>query len=115
MCFTKVCLFYKGILEFGVRSQTHNTGDITVPREYVMDWKRDAIEWFVDGVSVRRYRRDGPESVTAMTPRGERSYPTEPTQVQIGLWDGGSSTSQGTRDWAGGPIPWGDRRELSAR
>jgi beta-glucanase (GH16 family) len=107
-------VFYKGILEFGIRSGTHSTGPISVSREYVIDWKSDEITWSVNGNQVRSYKRDSPEAVTAQTPRGERSFPTEPSKIQIGVWDGGSSSSKGVSDWAGGPIPWGDKKILTA-
>lgn len=48
------------------------------------------------------------------TPRGERWFPSTPSKIQIGVWDGGSSENEGTKRWAGGPINWGDETSYYA-
>lgn len=107
-------IFYKGILEFQIRSETITTGPIDQSREYSIDWNRQRIIWSINGNEVRTYALSSPNAVTSMTPPGERSYPSSPAQVQIGVWDGGSSSSAGTSQWAGGPVPWASNPSLSA-
>lgn len=92
-------VFYKGILEFGIRSKEHSTGPISAPREYTIDWRSDRIIWSIDGNEVRTYSKNEDLAVTDKTPSGERSYPEEPTQIQLAVWDGGSSDSPGVANW----------------
>jgi hypothetical protein len=47
-------------------------------------------------------------------PTGERWFPNTPSQIHIGVWDGGASKSQGVSSWAGGPIKWGNQARFSA-
>lgn len=92
-------VFYKGIPEFGIRSKTHQVGPIEQIRTYTMDWRSDKITWLIDGKEVRSYSRNSNEALSSGTPAGERSYPTEPTHIQFGVWDGGSSPSSGVAKW----------------
>ena len=41
-------------------------------------------------------------------------YPTTPSQIQLSIWDGGSSSNKGTSLWAGGPIDWGNQTSYYA-
>ena len=107
-------IFYKGILEFQIRSKTLPTGPIDQTQEYTIDWNSQRIIWSVNGNPLRTYALSDPSTVTSMTPPGERSYPSSPAQIQIGVWDGGSSPSTGTSQWAGGPVPWASNPSLSA-
>jgi beta-glucanase (GH16 family) len=108
-------VFYKGIEEYGVRSGKHNVGgQISEMKEYTIDWNSQRIQWLIDGKVVRTYAKNGTSSASRNLPATERYYPEEATPVQIGIWDGGSGSS-GVSSWAGGKIPWGDRRVLGAQ
>ncbi|KAI8902152.1 concanavalin A-like lectin/glucanase domain-containing protein [Globomyces pollinis-pini] len=106
-------VFYKRIAEYGVRAGMHSTGDLAVSREYTIDWTSKAITWYINGNWVRTYSIDDPLTVTPMTPRGEKSYPVTPSNIQFGIWDAGSGPA-GTSNWAGGRIPWGSATQFSA-
>lgn len=106
-------VFYKGIPEYAI----HNIL-LPVPRGignmhiYTLDWKRDTLTWLVDGIPARTLFRAN--STSPMTPPGERWYPSTPSQIQISVWDGGSSENKGTSVWAGGPINWGNSTSFYA-
>lgn len=56
----------------------------------------EAIKWSIDGEVVREVTKESTDKGSG--PR----YPTSPSQIQIGLWDG--SDAAGTAAWAQGPI-----------
>jgi beta-glucanase (GH16 family) len=93
-------VFYKGIPERNTHNGNHAVANIGLFHDYTIDWRNDSISWAVDGKVVRVYKNDE-KAVSKMTPKGERWFPTEPSQVQIAVWDGLNVGS-----WAGGPIPW---------
>ncbi|KAJ3045604.1 hypothetical protein HK097_001182 [Rhizophlyctis rosea] len=108
-------VFYKGIQEFGVHGAVHNIpngGSVADFHDYTIEWRSDRIRWLIDGVEQRSLARES--STSPMTPPGERWFPSTPSLFQISVWDGGSSDSEGTRSWAGGPIQWGAAQNLSA-
>lgn len=63
---------------------------------YSMDWNNETLQWLVDGVSVR----------TLTYASNPTQYPQTPMMVKFGTWCGGCSTSEGTREWAGGAPDW---------
>jgi hypothetical protein len=104
-------IFYKRILEFGVRDDKHALPGGTVGgefHEYTIDWSSERIIWYIDGVEIRRYTR------ASSFKDGEYFYPSSPSLIQIGAWDGGDSPQQGVSDWAGGPVPWGNNEYFEA-
>ena len=80
---------------------------ITSQNSYTIDWTSTQLNWGVNGAVGRTLQLNSDETLTPMTPAGERWYPSEPSRVQFSIWDAGSSSSAGTSQWAGGPIPWG--------
>ena len=107
-------VFYKGIPEFVVHSREVDVPSSSVAElhTYEIDWRSDRLTWSIDGRTVRSLNRD--DSTSPMTPPGERWFPSTPSHVQIAVWDGGASENQGTSQWAGGPIPWGNNQNHSA-
>jgi hypothetical protein len=101
-------VFYKGIKEYGLHGGIHSVNNAGSFHEYGIDWRSDAISWSVDGKTVRTYKNDQ-NAVSPMTPKGERWYPTEESQIQIAVWDG-----IGVPAWTGAPIPWGQNTKYSA-
>ncbi|KAI9024686.1 concanavalin A-like lectin/glucanase domain-containing protein [Hyaloraphidium curvatum] len=71
--------------------------------DYSIEWTADKITWTVDGAYCKDIRKwdypRGPEYPSGYL------FPEEEPLVQFGIWDGGAGAA-GTRDWAGGYIPW---------
>ncbi len=105
-------VFYKGIAEYNVHSSKVFVQNTTRIHTYTIDWTPERIQWLIDGRVVRRYQKNSKPS--PMTPIGEKWFPQTPSQVQFSVWDAGSSESSGTRDWSGGPIPWGEDNSFKA-
>ncbi|KAM7187101.1 Concanavalin A-like lectin/glucanase domain containing protein, partial [Rhypophila sp. PSN 637] len=77
---------------------------------YTVDWDRDKIVWFIDGVQVRRLDRHQARPVSLVP--GWDNFPQTPARVRIGLWAGGDPGNEpGTIEWAGGVTSF-DRGEL---
>ncbi|KAJ3090296.1 hypothetical protein HDU96_003451, partial [Phlyctochytrium bullatum] len=94
-------VFFKRILEFGVRDKAlgyANGGKIDDWHEYTIDWTSQRIQWSIDGQVLREYARKDSWS----------------DKENFGAWDGGDSTSQGTSQWAGGPVNWGNNDHFTA-
>ncbi|KAJ3119796.1 hypothetical protein HK098_005129 [Nowakowskiella sp. JEL0407] len=88
------------------KGQNHNmtSSTVTTAHVYGVDWNADRIIWTIDGAVVR--------TVTKVS--DPQNFPTDPSRVQIGIWDGGASDSDGTSQWAGGRINWGTRDSVFA-
>lgn len=107
-------VFYKDIPEFSVHNiSAPVSGGIGTAHTYTIDWKSNEILWQVDGVTVRTLSREN--STSPLTPPGERWFPSTPSQIQLGIWDAGSSKDNGTVRWAGGPIPWDTNPAVAAQ
>lgn len=66
---------------------------LTSTHTYSMEWTSKAINWQIDGKTVR----------TLEAAKVGDKFPQTPMQVKIGAWVAGKqSMPQGTRDWAGG-------------
>ena len=86
-----------------------------------MDWKRSGITWSVNGRQVRTYSIDDPLTSSSNAP-GEKYFPSTPSQVQLGVWDGtwliitigGGDPSPGVSAWAGGKVPWNGNPSFAA-
>lgn len=63
---------------------------------YSMVWTPESIQWLVDGTSYR----------TLTYASNPTQFPQTPMMVKFGIWCGGCSDQQGTRDWAGGAPNW---------
>lgn len=99
-------MFYQGIAEFGIHGGTHAVpSGVDQFHTYSIDWKSTSIVFSIDGRVVRTYNNDA-NAVSPMTPRGQRWYPTTPSQVQFSVWDGCKAGNNGTCGWSGGPITW---------
>ncbi|KAJ3417442.1 hypothetical protein HDV05_003306 [Chytridiales sp. JEL 0842] len=104
-------IFWNRVLEFGVRFDEHALPRGTADGEfhdYTIDWNSERIIWSIDGTVIRTYRRS--DSLKD----GTYYYPSTPSLIQIGAWDGGDSDSPGLSAWAGGPVPWGSNTYLEA-
>ncbi|CRG89628.1 hypothetical protein PISL3812_06667 [Talaromyces islandicus] len=79
--------------------------NVTTPSDtfhtYAVNWTSSAIEWFIDGVSVRTlYYEDALDG---------KNFPQTPMNLRIGIWAGGdSSNGEGTIEWAGGETDYSD-------
>ncbi|KXS14565.1 glycoside hydrolase family 16 protein [Gonapodya prolifera JEL478] len=99
--------FRSGIPEYG-RGMAHEIPGVDKggSHEYGIEWTEDLIRWSVDSVPVRTiYRVQYPRPDPPYD--GGWLFPTRRGDVEIGVWDGGSS-NEGTREWAGGFVDWGD-------
>ncbi|KAJ5725124.1 uncharacterized protein N7483_006481 [Penicillium malachiteum] len=68
---------------------------------YKVSWQKDAIIWYIDGVSVRTLEYADASSGTR--------FPQTPMRVRIGIWAGGDPTNgEGTIEWAGGETDYAD-------
>ncbi|KAJ1896056.1 putative glycosidase CRH2, partial [Coemansia sp. IMI 209127] len=70
---------------------------------YAVNWTPDSITWSVDGNAFRTVNRADTwdSSVNAY------KYPDSEAYISYSIWDGGSG-AQGTSEWAGGAIQWGE-------
>ena len=90
--------YYNGILDHS-KGVVHdvNTDLSQNWNTYTIQWSPDSIKWFLNHELLRIVER----SSTANNETGTEMFPSRPSRIQISIWDGGSSTSQGVRDWAG--------------
>lgn len=71
------------------------TAATTSYHTYTIRWTSEAITWSIDGAPVR--------TLTYNDAHGGKSYPQTPMQFKLGTWTaGGSKSSEGTAQWAGG-------------
>lgn len=63
---------------------------------YTVDWTKEKIVWYIDGVSVRTLKYE--DALNG------KNFPQTPMNVRIGIWAGGDPelNSNGTVEWAGG-------------
>ncbi|KAJ3310415.1 hypothetical protein HDU76_003375 [Blyttiomyces sp. JEL0837] len=103
-------VFYHGIREYNVHSSIADIpggGLVSDPHVYMIDWSSKALTWGIDGKEVRTLDHEKSFEITDLVPApGQYYYPTQPSIVQISLWDGGDASSD-TAGWAGGPTKWG--------
>ncbi|KAJ3216182.1 hypothetical protein HDU67_009831 [Dinochytrium kinnereticum] len=94
--------FYRGNVDY-TKSRGHPTGTDTskVYHDYEVRWEEDAITWLLDGEEVRKVLK------ADQCNDGVCTYPTTPSKIEVAIWDGGGG-SAGTRDWAGGYVPWSE-------
>ncbi|KAJ3009794.1 UNVERIFIED_CONTAM: hypothetical protein HDU68_002497 [Siphonaria sp. JEL0065] len=97
--------FYKGVI-----NELFGPQGILIPPGYNManrfttlrvEWTPDSISWIVDG-EVKKVVQKSETCDSA----GNCKFPNTPSKIQFALWDG-SAEGAGTRDWAGGYVPWG--------
>ncbi|PIA17592.1 concanavalin A-like lectin/glucanase [Coemansia reversa NRRL 1564] len=69
---------------------------------YQIQWTPDQIVWSVDGNEFRVVKR----SETWDAAENTFKYPDSEAYISFSIWDGGSG-AQGTSEWAGGAIQWG--------
>ncbi|KAI9308381.1 glycosyl hydrolases family 16-domain-containing protein [Cunninghamella echinulata] len=79
-------------VETGVNGDIEKTDVSSRPRKYTIDWTPDYIKWSIDDELIRTVTKDETDG----------KFPENPSQIQIGLWDG--SKEAGTARWAHGPI-----------
>ncbi|KAI9341938.1 concanavalin A-like lectin/glucanase domain-containing protein [Obelidium mucronatum] len=68
-----------------------------------VEWTPDTIRWFIDGKLLKTVAK----SETCDANGQNCKFPNTPSKIQFALWDG-SAGSQGTREWTGGYVPWGN-------
>ncbi|KAI8847557.1 concanavalin A-like lectin/glucanase domain-containing protein [Chytridium lagenaria] len=92
--------FYRGVVDY-TKSSFHPTGTDTsrVYHDYEIRWAEDSITWVLDGEIVRIVNKEDTCSGSTC------AFPSTPSKIEIAIWDGGAG-SAGTRDWAGGYVPW---------
>lgn len=64
---------------------------------YTINWTQEKIQWILNDNVVREASYEDPGN-----------YPQTPARIQFGLWCGGCSKSEGTRQWAGGDTTFDD-------
>ncbi|KAJ2806236.1 putative glycosidase CRH2 [Coemansia guatemalensis] len=69
---------------------------------YQIQWTPDQIVWSVDGNEFRTLKRSDTWDPSDNTFK----YPESEAYISFSIWDGGSG-AQGTSEWAGGAIQWG--------
>ncbi|CEJ85688.1 hypothetical protein VHEMI03844 [[Torrubiella] hemipterigena] len=86
--------FSKGDTTTYDRGGTHPVSNaLTSFHTYSVEWTKDAVNWIIDGTTVR----------TLTAAAAGAKFPQTPMQVKIGTWcAGGPDSPPGTRDWAGG-------------
>ncbi|KAF9198558.1 hypothetical protein BGZ49_000590 [Haplosporangium sp. Z 27] len=82
---------------------------------YGIEWMPDYIKWSIDGNVIRSVFRNqtvdeldpvsGVPLVDKTTGQHIKRFPTTPSRIQFGIWDGGQG-SNGTAAWAGSPTDW---------
>ncbi|KAI7880751.1 concanavalin A-like lectin/glucanase [Lichtheimia hyalospora FSU 10163] len=75
---------------------------------YKIEWTPKYIKWYVDG-DLKRTRK---KSDTCDDNGDNCKFPTQPSRIQLGLWDG--SGKSGTAKWARGPIDWRKHSSIPA-
>ncbi|KAI9360428.1 concanavalin A-like lectin/glucanase domain-containing protein [Zopfochytrium polystomum] len=93
--------FYRGVVDY-TKSSGFDAGYDTSQSytDLQVDWTKDSITWSVNGNAVRTANR-----ADTCDANGNCSFPSTPSRIQLAIWDG-SAGSAGTRDWAGGYVPW---------
>lgn len=94
-------VFYRGVVDY-TKSQGFPAGYDTSKQfsDLKVDWSENAISWSVDGRVVRVLNK-----ADTCDSNGVCEYPSTPSRIQLAIWDGGYA-GEGTRNWAGGYIPW---------
>ncbi|KAJ1548858.1 hypothetical protein HK405_013824 [Cladochytrium tenue] len=94
--------FYRGIVNRTNSQGIELTYDTSTQyTDLQVDWSEDSIVWSVDGSVVRTLLK------TDTCSGGVCQFPSTPSRIQLAIWDG-SAGSSGTRDWAGGYVPWSE-------
>ncbi|KAF2847391.1 glycoside hydrolase family 16 protein [Plenodomus tracheiphilus IPT5] len=65
---------------------------------YALNWTAESLTWIVDGKPTR--------TLNKADANGGKNYPQTPCNVRLGNWPGGDSENEGTRQWAGGNVPY---------
>ncbi|KAG2186042.1 hypothetical protein INT43_002480, partial [Umbelopsis isabellina] len=69
--------------------------------EYTINWTPERLEWYLDGTLVRTRLQSDTCGDNGCV------YPTAPTVIQVGIWDG----SRETPAWSTGPVDWSNMSE----
>ena len=87
--------FLKGVVDYS-NSGKHNLPGLASAQfnDFTVDWNKDRIQWILNGKVVR-----------TVYSNNSTNYPNTPSRIQFAVWDGGNG-AEGTRNWAGGYIPW---------
>lgn len=91
-------------------TETYNRGAIHPNKDavnnfitYAIDWTRERIEWYIDGVLVRTLT----PAQSADLYGSNNYYPQTPMQIKIGAWAAGDpSNADGVIEWSDGPIDY---------
>ncbi|OBZ89857.1 putative glycosidase crf2 [Choanephora cucurbitarum] len=92
--------FWGKLIEYNVNGAAHQIEGPELDKDfhqYTIDWTPDKIDWIVDGRVIRTKKRS-----ETCDPSGVCKFPSQPSRVQIGIWDG--SSKPGTAEWSRGPI-----------
>jgi beta-glucanase (GH16 family) len=73
----------------------HTVDSIENYHTYTIDWKRDAITFYIDGKEVRKYRKDDVLADSQYLDKSKRFYPDRPQKVAFALWNNPQNTWTG--------------------
>ncbi|KAI3655714.1 hypothetical protein MP638_001332 [Amoeboaphelidium occidentale] len=93
--------FHKGVLDF-TKAEYHDVG-VNVSAEfhtYGIKWTPDCIEWWFDSRLLRSVYRNS----TDKTEDEKYKYPTSPSRIMFGIWDGAETRQKGTMKWTGRSV-----------
>jgi hypothetical protein len=68
--------------------------------KYALNWTSESLTWMIDDKATR--------TLNFADANGGKNYPQTPCNIRLGNWPGGDSENEGTRQWAGGNVTYGD-------
>ncbi|KAI9202132.1 concanavalin A-like lectin/glucanase domain-containing protein [Polychytrium aggregatum] len=101
--------------EKGDHYSAQDIGSLSDWHIYVIDWKHDVINYYVDGLLRKSFSKavDGANSPQVKSGLIPYWYPVEPGLVQISLWDAGDTPA--LQSWAGGATDWSGTNPTTGR
>ena len=79
-----------------------STIDPNVAHQFTIDWRSDRLDWLVDGQIVKTISKSTSRAnLSDSLPEGTPWFPTEPSRISFGMWDGSDQAG-----WTGGPVDW---------
>jgi beta-glucanase (GH16 family) len=88
-------IFYRGFKEYAIRGAVHKVDDIEQFHKYTIDWKKEAISFYIDDELVRTYYKNSTQA-NSKESATRRFFPDRAMKIQFALW------SEAQNAWAGG-------------